>query len=137
MRILNSFGSRLSKIAVIYFVFQAKQVQIKLQAQTVEDFQTKIKKCHKIYLLIITLFICFVTLTFTYNVLKYSHVLQSYQDETQQIMENVDLVSIFCSDLIFIIVCTVFINFVVFYIQTRKKQQNTSSAARSNPIQVE
>ena len=30
MKILNYLGGRLSKIAVIYFVFQAKQVQIKL-----------------------------------------------------------------------------------------------------------
>ena len=30
MKILNYLGGRLSKIAVIYFVFQARQVQIKL-----------------------------------------------------------------------------------------------------------
>lgn len=32
-KILNYVGGRFSKIAVIYFVFQAKQVQIKMQAK--------------------------------------------------------------------------------------------------------
>ncbi len=47
MRIMNHLGIRLTQTATVYFIFQAYQVKIKLQAQSIEDYNAKILRNQK------------------------------------------------------------------------------------------
>lgn len=59
MKIFNHLGSRLNQIALMYFVFEAKEVQIKLQAPNPNDLNEKLKRNRKISL---SIFIAYVVL---------------------------------------------------------------------------
>jgi hypothetical protein len=84
----------------------------------------------------ITVFIIFEVVSFSFNVLRDTQVLINLGD-TKTILLYLDLATSLTSVTIMMIVSIVFIKNVVFYIQTRKLQSNKKALARSKFIEVE
>jgi hypothetical protein len=68
MKILNTLGVRFTQTAINYFVYQAKQVQIKIQAQSLEDYHKKTARNHGLFLWLFINFIIFEIISLTYYI---------------------------------------------------------------------
>lgn len=82
MKLLNSFGGRFKQTAVNYFVYQAKQVQIKIQAHSLEDYNNKRKRNLALFLLLFVIFNIFEIISFTYSVFEKTDNLGIFLKET-------------------------------------------------------
>ena len=82
MKILNTLGVRFTLTAINYFVYQAKQVQIKIQAQNLEDYHKKTARNHGLFLWLFINFIIFEIISLTYFIFEKTGNLGVLAEET-------------------------------------------------------
>ena len=79
MNIMNSLGESLKQTAINYFVYLAKQVQIKIQAQNLEEYHHKSTKNQGLFVWLFICFFIFEIVSLTYYIIEKTNNLDIFE----------------------------------------------------------
>ena len=119
MKIMISLGEKFKQTAINYFVYQAKQVQIKVLSQRFEDYKIREARYHALFLWLFISFFIFEIIDFTYFIFEMTNNLGLFSEKTQALFFEINKASVMVILSINTVFYLIFMPIVMFYIERR------------------